>query len=1047
MAFSRVTLLGTRSMIASLVLLVMVPVSISAQQPGSITGRVVGAATERPLAGAQVVVDGTGLGGMTNVTGEFIVPDVPAATHTVRVEMLGYAIAEQEVTVAAGETVRVTFELSVTAVSLDELVVTGTPGATSKRTLGNSITKLNAAEITERTAITNLTELLQAKTPGVQILPNSGTLGAAADIRIRGAGSLTQTQPVVYIDGVRYNNDDLGTFTPSGAGETSYSGQAFSAFDLINPNDIESIEVIKGPSAATLYGAEAANGVIQIITKKGRRGQQDVSWQIRTEYGQNDWSVDIPDNYTTCSQEVIDEVDDAGNPIWPGCQGAAAGTLIRGNPLRDDPAALRTGGVKKLSVSARGGGERYSFFFSGGINEEDGVFHNNYNDRKSVRANFTINPNDWLDLTLTSSYAQGDLRVPVGDESAQGMLLSAFRGRPGRVTGNPLNEGWSTTRAEQANAYDNTTRSDRLTLGATANIVPVQWFRNRLTLGFDYTSSLAQVLSPPGSVDAEYAGVLSEGLIAQRVPRSYLYTVDYSGNIDRSLTADLSSTTSFGFRAESNRYERVNATGTGLGAPDITLVSAAASTVGGNTFSERKSVGLFVQEQFGWKNRLFLTAAVRADDNSSFGESFDWIYYPKAGLSWVISEEPALADFFETARITDLKLRAAWGEAGQAPEPFSATQIYTVNKAAQPDSSIVSALQVRSYGNPDLVAERGSEFELGFDAALFNSRAGIEFTYYNKRMSDVIISTSASGSSGFAGTFYGSTSSILTNLGETLNKGVELSVTGTPVLTPRFAWDVNLSLATNSNELVSFGDDRPEMTVLGQSYGTVQRHREGYPIGGYWEQLPVRDANGDPVVYTHEDGTRYMVVSDDMEYIGTPIPKREISLGNTFTLFGDFRLFVLFDHKGGHHLFNYKEYNRCAVQVNCERLNDSGMRQNADTVIWRSTNSVTESSAAAGSNANAGAPLGHWIEKADFIKLRDVSLTYSLPTRFAQAFRATNASVTVAGHNLAQWSDYSGLDPEASGYGPVPGRDNFARADIYPVPMLRRWSVAMNLSF
>ncbi|MGH7577899.1 MAG: SusC/RagA family TonB-linked outer membrane protein [Longimicrobiales bacterium] len=1047
MAFPRVMLLQARSMVAGVLLLVGVPASVSAQQTGSIRGRVVDAATERPLVGAQVVLAGTGRGGVTNAAGEFVIENISAAAHTVRVEMIGYATAEQQVTVAAGEAGQLTFELAITAVSLDEVVVTGTPGATSKRTLGNSITTLNAAEITERTAITNLTELLQAKTPGVQIMPNSGTLGAAADIRIRGAGSLTQIKPVIYIDGVRYNNDDLGTFTPSGAGTTSFSGQAFSAFDLINPEDIESIEVIKGPSAATLYGAEAANGVIQIITKKGRRGEQAMSWQVRTEYGQNDLGVDIPDNYTTCSQDVIDDVDDSGNPIWPGCQAVAAGTLIRGNPLRDDPAALRNGPMKKLSVSARGGGERYSFFISGDINEEDGVFHNNYNDRRSVRANFTLNPNDWLDLTLTSSYARGSLRVPVGDEAAQGMLLSAFRGRPGRVTSNPLNAGWSTTRAEQANAYDNTTRSDRLTLGATVNAAPLPWFRNRLTVGLDYTSSLAQVLSPPGSVDADYAGLLTSGVIGQRVPRNYLYTFDYSGNVDRPLTADLSSTTSFGFRAESNRYEQVNATGTGLGAPDITLISAAATTVGGNTYRERKSVGLFVQEQLAWKNRLFLTGAVRADDNSSFGESFDWIYYPKAGLSWVISEEPALASLFERVRVNDLKLRAAWGEAGQAPAPFSATQIYTVNQAVRPDGTVVSALQARAFGNPDLVAERGTELELGFDAALFNSRAGIEFTFYNKRMSDVIISTSAPGSSGFAGTFYGSTNSILTNLGETLNTGVELSLTATPLLNPRFAWDVNLSLATNSNELVDFGDDRTDMVVSGQSYGAVQRHREGYPIGGYWYRVPVRDANGDPVVYTHTDGTRTMVVTDELEHIGTSIPKREISLSNTFTLFGDFRVFVLFDHKGGHHLFNYKEYNRCAVNANCEGLHDAGMRQNADTVIWRSTSSVTESSAAAGSNASAGAPLGYWIEKADFIKLRDLSLTYTLPSRIAQAFRATGASITVAGHNLAQWTDYSGLDPEASGYGPVPGRGNFARADVYPVPMLRRWSVAMNLSF
>jgi len=1028
--------------IAAAVLAVL-PEVAGAQATGTVRARVVEAATARPIATAQVALVGTHRTALANAAGEVLLLNVPAGTHVVRVTMIGYAAAEREVRVAAGEVTQVTIQLEATAFDLDEIVVTGTAGATSRRTLGNSITRLDAATLTEQTAITSLTELMQAKSPGVQILTNSGTLGAAADIRIRGAGSLTHTKPVVYVDGVRYNIEDLGAFTPSGAGTTSYTGQVTSAFDFINPNDIESIEIVKGPAAATLYGAEAANGVIQIITKKGRRGEQAMRWDIRAEVAQNRWGVDIPDNYTTCDQAKIDERDAAGNPVWPGCQGVAPGTILRQNPLREDPAALRNGAVTKLSISTRGGGERYSFYFSGDLLDQSGIFYNNYSDRKSLRANFSLFPNDWFDLTVTSSYARSDLRLPVGDESAQGMLLSAFRGRPGRVTTDPRNEGWATTRPEQANTYNNTTRSDRLTLGATINVLPFPWFRNRLTVGLDFTSSLAQILSPPGSTDAEFAGVPTAGLVAQRVPRHYVYTVDYTGNIERALTPDLVSTTSVGFQATSQKYEVLSATGTGLGAPDITLISAAATTVGGNGYSESKSVGLFIQEQIGWKNRLFLTGAIRADDNSSFGESFDWIYYPKAQLSWVASEEPVLRAFFDRVRVDDLKLRTAWGHAGQAPAPFSATQTYTVNRAVRPDGSVVSALQAQSLGNPDLVAERGVEFEVGFDAGLLNDRVGVEFTYYNKRMRDVIIAQGAPGSSGFAGTFFGGTQAILRNLGETLNTGVELAVYATPIQTPRLAWDLNLTLATNSNELVKFGDDRTEIVLSGQSYGSVQRHREGYPIGGYWFRVPVRDADGKPVIYEHTNGARYLVVTDSIQYIGTPTPTREISLASTFTLFRDFRLFVLFDHKGGHHLFNYKEFNRCAINQNCQRVNDPRRQDDPEVEAARLTTSITESAAAAGLAVNAGQPLGLWIEKADFIKLRDVSLTYTLPAEFAQRFRASSARITLAGHNLAMWTDYSGLDPEVSGY----GNRQFARADVYPVPMLRRWSLAMDFSF
>ena len=994
---------------------------VRAQATGSIRGLVVESATNRPVSNAEVVLVGTNREALTNAAGQFLMVGVPVGSHTLRVEMLGYGAREQQVNVTQGDAVQVTITLEVSAVTLDQIVVTGTPGATSRRAIGNAITQLDAATVTQQTAITSLTELIQAKSPGVQILPNSGTLGAAADIRIRGAASLTNTRPVVFVDGIRYNTEDLGSFTPSGAGTTSFSGQATSAFNFINPNDIESIEIVKGPAAATLYGAEAANGVIQIITKKGRRGEQSMRWDIRTEYAQNDWALEIPDNFTTCTQARIDEVDGAGNPVWPGCQGLSAGTIISENPLRDDPAALRSGGVQRVSISARGGGDRYSYYFAGDLTQEDGIFFNNYNDRNSLRANFTLQPNDKFDVFLTTSYARGSLRLPVGDEAAQGMLLSAFRGRPGRVTANPENMGWATTRAEQANEYNNTTRSDRLTLGATVNYNPLSWLRNRVTVGMDYTSSLAQVLSPPGSVDADFAGVLSQGAVAQRVPRHYVYTVDYTGSIDRQLLTDLTSTTSFGAQAVSRKMEVLNATGTGLGAPDITLISSAAATVGGSGFSESKSLGFYVQEQLGWKNRLFLTAAVRADDNSAFGEAFDWIYYPKAQFSWVMSEEPALNSIFEAARINSFRFRTAWGEAGQAPAPFSASQVYSVNRAVMPDGSVVSALQPFAFGNPDLVAEHGTEYEIGFDAGLLDDRLGVEFTYYNKKMEDVIIAVGAPGSSGFGGTFYGGAASIQRNLGETKNSGIELGLSASPVRTPRFAWDAYVSLATNDNLLVDFGDDRTEMIVSGQSYGSVQRHRENHPIAGYWFTVPLRDESGAPIPLTATT-----VQLDTLQYIGPSAPTREISFANTFTVMRDFRVFVLFDHKGGHYLWNYKEYNRCAVQQNCERLNDPANADHIDRPIWLATNAQ-----------------GYWIEKADFIKLRDVSLSYTLPASVANKFRASSATVTVAGHNLALWSDYSGIDPEVNGY----GNRAFGRADVYPVPMLRRWSAALNFSF
>lgn len=1011
---SRLVVKVASCMLATTALLGLSAGSADAQQTGTVRGRVVEAATGRPLSGAQVYISGTDRGGIADASGEFLLLNVPAGTHTVRAEMIGFSASELGIEVVAGQVVRADFQLSQIAISIDEIVVTGTAGAVSKRTLGNSISTVDAADVTTKTTISTLTELLQSKTPGLTLLPNSGVAGTASEMRIRGAGSLINNAPVIYVDGIRYNDAGLGTFVPSGAGATAYTGQVTSALGSLNPSDIESVEVIKGPAAATLYGAEAANGVIHIITKKGRTGQQSLQWNARFEYGANDWALEIPDNYTVCNNDRIN------NPAeWPGCQGVPAGTVLRNTPLREDDAALRSGLVRKQALSVRGGGENYSFYIAGENVDEEGVFHNNYDERRSIRANFSFQPSNALDFTVTSNYIRGMLRLPVGDEAAQGMLLSAFRGRPGRVTSNPDNTlGWATTIPEEANEYDNTTKSDRLTLGATVNYRPFSWFRNRLTVGLDYTSSLAQILSLPGSTDAQYAGT-PDGFVAQRMPRYYIYTVDYVGTLDQNLTADFNSTTSFGVQYTYKHNETLYASGTGLAARPLTQIDLAQLTRGANSYSDSKALGLFVQEQVGWKNRLFVSGAVRMDNSSVFGDDIQSIFYPKVQVSYVMSEEPVFSNFFNRLSITNFRVRGAWGQAGQAPPPYVATQTYTAGRVVI-GNDVGSYLRTSAYGNPDLKPERGSEYEVGFDLSALDDRLGLEFTYYNKQMDDVLVTRPVPASTGWVSSRY-------VNLGETKNSGIEVLLTGTVIESPNFTWDANLSLSTNSNELVSFGDTSlTQISISGASYSPgYQQHRVGYPLAGWWLPVPLRDENGDPVM----NGAA--VVMDTTRYLGTAVPTREIGISSTFTLFRNFQVFALFDYKGGHKVFNYKEYNRCRFQDNCERMADpnnvdpvTGEVLNPEVYVWRQVPSA-------------------YLEDGDFIKLRDLSLTYTLPTEWATRIGADAASLTLAGHNLALWSDYSGIDPEVNGY----GNRAFVRADVYAVPMIRRMTMSVNLSF
>jgi TonB-dependent starch-binding outer membrane protein SusC len=1011
--------------------------SLAAQQSGAIRGRVTEAGSQRPVGDAAVTVVGTGSGALTNQNGEFTILNVAAGQRAVRVRRIGFNALEKPVTVNAGTTVQLDFAVTQSATQLQQLVVTGTAGAAERKTIGNSVTQLDVSDITQKQAVLSVTEVLQSKTPGVTVLPGSGAPGTAGEIRIRGSASISGYKPVVFIDGVRYNIEDFGQFAPTGGGTIGVgaspglgqSAQVTSALNFLNPNDIESIEVIKGPAAATLYGAEAANGVIQIITKKGTRGQQRLQFGLRAERGTNTMALEQPTNYTTCDAVKKAQVETNGTVSWPGCQNVPVNGIITDNPLERDERAVRDGQLSIIQLNLRGGGDRYSFYLSGDRNIEQGVFFNSDNSQTSVRSNFTVNPNDKLDFTVNVNWQDGRLRLPIQDESANGLMLSATRGLPGRFrSGGEQAFGWREMTPPSANRYKNFTDLDRLTLGGTGNWTPFPWFRNRATVGIDETQTRAQLLFLPGEIDVAQDPEAANGTNLRRGPNRTIVTLDYSGNLLWRPLRNIETTTSFGSQVVADKFEQISASGFGIGAVDVTRVDLLQRSTGGESFSENNSVGYYVQEQVGWNDRLFLTGAVRADDHSSFGTDFDIVIYPKLSLSYVASEEPSLRRFLDAARVSTLKLRGAWGQAGRAPTAFSATQTYTVDRVTL-GTTTGSAIRTNVYGNPDLEAERGDEIELGFDAGAFNERLGIDFTYYNKRTTNMLQAVSIAPSTGFIGTRTG-------NLGEVTNKGIELSVFGSPVQTRNFSWDTRVNVSTNANKLVDFGVPGKVVDNGGtQSYGTVQQHRVGYPLGGYWVTPPQRGPDGAPLL-TAANAPIYNTGDSSRRYIGPSTPTREIGFSNTFNLFRYFRVYALVDFKGGHYTFNQKERSRCqAANDNCLANNDPRARfpvNAADSIMWKELQL-----------RRAATISPEWIQKADFVKLREVSFMVDVPSAWMRRAGAASGSVVLSGRNLSIWSDYPGVDPEVNTYG---GR-NFSRIDAYALPMIRRLSAGFNIQY
>jgi len=981
----------------------MVPVNAdqieTAVMQGSISGTVTDARTGERIPGANVILPALNRGASTNMEGEYSIANVPAGNFVLEVRFIGYQTVRRNITVVSGEALVLNFELTEETLSMDELIVTGTAGDTRRRAVGNAVSRVSATDIMDRSSRSNVTELLQSQTPGLTLIPGSGTAGTAANIRLRGAGSITaRTQPIIYVDGVRINSGTLGNF--------DVFGQSTSALDAINPSDIESIEIIKGPAASTLYGAEAAAGVIQIITKRGTMGERNLRWSFRSDIGQTDWpEMWRPTNYSVCSQARINNA--AGHP---GCVGRTAGEIISLVPLSDDPDALRKGLMHTQNLSVQGGGQQYSFFVSGSFGTEEGVYLNNYADRGSLRANFQIFPLDNLDFAATVSYTRTEIGLPLGDNTADGLIISSWLANPGQFYPTTRTTGYFTINPTDFNTYDNVTKTDRFVLGGTVTYRPFTWMENRLRVGFDLSNGIAEIYFPPDNPFAARTSLglgNDDGLIAKAYPRNQEFTFDYNGTITHRINENVVSNTSFGMQYLTTSFARSTAIGQDLGSAAVRSLGSAAVTQSNESFTEQKSLGFFLQEQVAFKDRLFLTGAVRMDNNSAFGTEINTVFYPKFSASYVISDE----EFFDVDLIDELRIRAAWGQAGSAPGPFDATQTYGTTATTLPNGTSVSALQYVTFGNPDLKPERGSEIEIGFDIAMFRSRVELEATYYNTTTKDALISVPIAPSIGFSG-------SQLQNLGEISNQGFEFLLKVVPLISNQFRIEHTISVTTNKNELVSFGDGRDPVRF--GVYAPVHRFAEGYPLGGFWSTPVQRDANGN--VITGPNGQP--LVEAEQTYKGPSAPTREIGLGTTVTMFGNIQLYALFDYKGGNYQFNVKDWRRDRSGVSWETINpDADPRE----VLARRFAGQTDIH----------------IQKADFIKFRDLSVRYIVPTRFVSRLNISGASITLAGHNLAIWTKYGGADPEINFH----GASTFDRNDSWTLPMTRRFSASVNLQF
>jgi TonB-linked SusC/RagA family outer membrane protein len=1011
---------------------VLVPARAArAQAPaaqGVVTGVVTAASSQRPVADAQVVVEGTTLGATTDASGRFRIAGAPAGEVRLVVRRIGFQ--PRTVAARAGQLVQVA--LADRVLELNQVVVTGTAGAAERRAVGNAVSQVRAAEVVATQPVRNVQDLLTGRAAGVSVVGSSGQVGTGSRVRVRGASSLSLgNDPLIYVDGVRVDNQQA-----SGPQNQAFGSASISRLNDFNPDDIESLEVIKGPAAATLYGTEASNGVIQIITKRGAAGR--TTWNYTGRGGANwlpNWRTRFYTNYGVVQR--------------PG--GTARDTVtIDVGQLNDSLNArfgndiFRTGGLQDHQLSLSGGTTAARYFVSGGYEDNQGVERVNRQTRGNVRLNVTAAPSAKVEVQSSLGYTAGRTVLPYESGGGGATWATYFASPCFRYRTTIANSGGVCTdpgapqlgfRSGPPNvyyqAYNLFQDVGRFTGSVQATHRPASWFDHRVVFGLDRLEEDNQTQSPrndfifatyPAFTDVGGSDSTAGGLTVGTRGVNYV-SADYAANARYAIPGlgGWRGVTSAGGQYYGRRTRVRSASATGFPAAGLlSLNSGLVPSLPADTLTENNTIGGYVQQQLIWRDRLFVTGAVRRDDNSAFGTNYPAVTYPKVSVSYVASEEPALR--LPERVFSSLRLRAAYGGSGLQPGAFDAIRSYDAGGGLLTPSNI---------GNADLGPERSYETELGVDAGLLGDRLGAELTYFDGTTRDAILSRQAPPSAGFPG-FQ------LFNAGRVDRRGLEWTLRATPVRAERFSLDVTVNGSATRYDIRSLASGSDTVSLSGQVAHVVGRSPGAWfdrrVVSGVYDSvtrtvpnasLRCDDGRGGAVpCYTGSALTAPRV------FLGNSVPTREGSVAVGANLLRQFRLNAFVDYRGGYKKLDGNRRVRCNLFSLCRENYYPG---EFDAVTLAE---VQRSTAFAYT----------LIQDASFVRFRELSLSYTLAPSLARRLRAGTAAVTVAGRNLGLATNYGGVEPEASFNGGTRG-GAFGQWEQNVLPQTRSFVATLTLTF
>lgn len=937
--------------------------SSSARETGGIAGRIVDSATNAPISGANITIAALKLSVQSRYDGTFSINGVPEGSHLISVRLIGYKSQDVRRTVESGKTLTIDITLVPSAMSLSEVVTTVT-GSQRRIEVPTDIVKINADEVRERAPVRNVVDLIEAaQVPGVLITREGGDPGSASQIRIRGLGSISQSNdPVMIIDGVWV---DATVSKPS-------------RFDNLDPASIETVEIVRGPSAATLYGQDAANGVIVITTKKGKAGPTRWNLSYKRDWGQTYGKQPLFYSGVGMSPLLAD-------PIW------CSITKVLDNVCTQDSVIVVDPNSRLLSREGTETKNNWTAQMDGGSS--------------NVTYSVTLSTGNTIGVRRTSEAELIRFRK-VG-----------YKVTPEFVTPSELRTNNVTT-AITFVPRSNITIGMTLTGGQTSlkdNVINTNWPGLLGLISKEFNNDTLLIASGSGSVSAKETPVKSStGVIAGNIQYRPLDVAVINGHFGAekinateslferraSCSVQESCQEEMGFRSEKSETKsvytlRLNAsTSLNLGSlnrfldirpsiggdyrkTDQYLVSVSKDKVpvgdrsinsgelsaSSNIDQENAIAGWFVNSTIGLFGRVYFDIGIRQDIGSAITSSNDALY-PKIGGSWLVSDESFWRDNYF---VNSLRLRSAIGHAAVQPDPSDIDGKF-VQGTKWIDGRFVSTSDLSATGNSRLQPERSVELELGFDADMIDNRLNLVATYAHKVNRNTLVLRTLPPS---FGAIYSANRK--ENVAKVRNRNFELSAMGRVIESRTALLVLNYTLTLSDNKVITLGDGIAPFTVR------EARIAAGYPLESAWERevLGYRDANKDGLLSPDE-----IIQSDSVVYLGWSQPRYRAGYGVTLTLKNQ----LVFDSRFAYQSRYIQRYGQ-GVGAGAEDVNSPLSEQALNVISGISPKLLSD------------------------VRWNSASVTYHLPTKFLQKFGGRSVSVSLQGSNLALWSNYVGRDP------------------------------------